>query len=173
MLFSLSDSKYLKNQLKSTRDSKIFREMIDVQYVLRFFTVRNTWEEFPGNMDVAMDNFMIRNYKNSAANIDEQIQIFKNSLDFSEKIWGNEGFMKPNSSRRVLQGFYDIQMVSASLLSDTERKNAISKDQKVRDGLILLLDHDQTFSDSVTQFTSNAKNVKYRIETFTNFLKAI
>src|SRR5665647_486672 len=64
MIFDLSGSKYLVKQLKSTKESKIYREMIDVQYVLRFFTVKAYWDSFPGNMDLAMDRFMASNYRN-------------------------------------------------------------------------------------------------------------
>lgn len=173
MLFELSASKYLVSQLKSTQTSKIYREMVDVQYVLRFFTVLEYWSNFPGNMDKAMDQFMRDNYKNSKVKVADQRQKYVSALDFCNTIWGVEGFMKPAASKRVLQGFYDIEMVCCSMLTTAERQKAINKQQQVRDGLIQLLEHDETFSESVTQFTSNSKNMEYRISTFTAFLKTI
>ena len=173
MLFSLSESKYLVNQLGSEKGSKVYREMIDVQYVLRFFTVNEYWDEFPGNMDLAMDRYMQNNYKNPKKKIIEQRKIFESSLEFCEKVWGDEGFLKPGGSIRVLQGFFDIEMVCPALLTNEERTNAINKKKEVRKRLVNLLENDEAFYESVTQFTSNAKNVRYRIETFTEVLKNI
>ncbi|RDV16927.1 DUF262 domain-containing protein [Pontibacter diazotrophicus] len=173
MLFELSESAYLSTQLKSTKGTKVYREMIDVQYVLRFFTMRNYWENFPGNMDVAMDSFMKENYKNTKKEVQLQKDIFMNSLNFCQIVWGDEGFMKPDSSKRVLQGFYDIEMVCVSLISKEQREKAISKKDKVRKFLKDKLDNDENFSESVSQFTSNPKNVKYRIETFREILNTI
>jgi hypothetical protein len=76
MLFLMSDNQYLAVQLKATHTSKVYREMIDVQYVLRFFTVRQFWQNFPGNMDVAMDSFMAANYRNKTPQIAAQQQLF-------------------------------------------------------------------------------------------------
>lgn len=173
MLFELSEKEYLKQQLHSTKDSKNYKEMIDVQYVLRFFTIKEYWNKFPGNMDKAMDEFMFNNYKNSNTEILKQKSDFLRSLKFCEEIWGEVGFMKPDSSKRILQGFYDVQVICSSYLNDNEYQNAINKGPQVQNALVELLSNDKTFEESITQFTSNTKNVKYRIETFTNTLKNI
>ena len=173
LLFELSQSEYLNTQLRATHDSKVYKEMIDVQFVLRFFTVKAYWDSFPGNMDQAMDRFMSENYKNSAQTIDNQKSDFLRSLTFCEIVWGNEGFMKPESSKRVLQGFYDIQMVCCSLLNTEEYNLALEQPAEVRKALNYLIENDAVFVESVTQFTSNQKSVKYRIQTFTNVLKNI
>lgn len=173
LLFELSENSYLRRQLKSTKDSKNYKEMIDVQYVLRFFTIQKYWDKFPGNMDKAMDHFMLNNYKNKQEKIDIQKDSYLRALQFCEKIWGDEGFMKPDSSKRILQGFYDVQLVCSSFLTDNEYENAIQNRLEVKRKLINLLKNDNRFEESVSQFTSNTKNVKYRIETFTNTLKTI
>lgn len=173
LLFDLSQLDYLNKQLKATKDSKIYKEMIDVQYVLRFFTLKEYWANFPGNMDQAMDKFMAKNYKNSDSLVNQQKIEFERALNFCEKIWGDEGFMKPDASKRVLQGFYDIEMVCSSFLTDSQYQNAIEKKVKVKQSLGSLLDNDQDFTESVTQFTSNHRNVKYRIETFIDVLKNV
>ncbi len=173
MLFDLSESKYLVKQLKATKESKIYREMVDVQYVLRFFTVQAYWDTFPGNMDLAMDRFMANNYRNPPEKILAQRKEFIDALAFCEQIWENDGFMKPNSSRRVLQGFYDIQMVCSTFLSPRQKANAIPKKDAVKKALIKILDDDDEFLESVTQFTSNHHSVKYRIETFIDVLKSM
>lgn len=173
MLFELSESNYLKSQLKATKESKTYREMVDVQYVLRFFTIKEYWKTFPGNMDKAMDKFMSANYKNSPQIIDAQKKDFLESLRFCEAVWGKEGFLKPNSNKRVLQGFYDIEMVCASMLSSKQKNRLISKKTEIKNTLTKALKEDEDFSESVTQFTSNPFNVEYRISKFSEILKAI
>jgi hypothetical protein len=173
LLFSLSESPYLVQQLGATKDSKVYREMTDVQYVLRYFTVLAYWNSFPGNMDLAMDKYMRDNYRNPKKKISEQKRQFESSLAFCEQIWGKEGFIRPESSKRVLQGIFDIEMICCALLTDAQRQNAINKKKEVKKGLVELLNKDQDFMESVTQFTQNAKNVFYRIDRFTKLLKAI
>lgn len=173
MLFDLSANDYLCNQLKATKQSKVYREMIDVQYVLRFFTVHDCWDKFPGNMDKAMDTFMSNNHRSNYATINNFKLLFNNAIDFCKKIWGNDGFMRPDGNKRVLQGFYDIQMVCSTLLTENERENAIINKERVKELLVNKLYSDEVFNDSVTQFTSNPGNVKYRIDKFTEVLKGI
>jgi hypothetical protein len=170
LLFDLSENQYLSSQLKSTKDSKNYKEMIDVQYVLRYFTLKEYWDHFPGNMDKAMDEFMFRNYKNSESDNDKQKELFTRSINFCQEIWGDEGFMKPDSSKRILQGFYDVQMVCSSFLNKAQYDKAINKKANVKKALVDLLATDKVFEESITQFTSNTKSVKYRIEKFKEIL---
>lgn len=173
MLFDMSQAQYLRSQLKATPQSKIYSEMIDVQYVLRFFTVREYWQSFHGNMDVAMDSFMQYFHKISKKQVKTLQTIFEQALDFCEAIWGDEGFKKPGGNSRVLQGYYDVQMVCSSLLTDAERDNAMRKPDKVREVLVSLLENDEDFQESISQFTSNPRSVEYRIRTFADALKAL
>jgi hypothetical protein len=173
LLFDLSGNQYLNKQLKATKQSKIYREMIDVQYVLRFFTVRAHWGKFSGNMDLAMDAFMAQNYRNDEVAIGKYKIIFEDAIDFCNQIWGDDGYMKPEGNKRVLQGFFDIQMVCSTLLTDQERTKAIANKEKVKESLIEILHNDDVFNESVTQFTSNPANIKYRIEKFSEILRRI
>jgi len=173
LLFDLSKNEYLSTQLKATPGSKTYKEMVDVQYVLRFFTMREFYKNFPGNMDKAMDVFMGEHYKMGPRSIAQCKVIFNKSIDFCRRIWGAEGFMKPGGNTRVLQGFFDIQMVCASLLSEAERENAVAKKNKVKELLSSRINRDMEFADSLTQFTSNPENVKLRIETFCEMLKSV
>lgn len=173
LLFDLSANEYLNKQLKATKQSKVYREMIDVQFVLRFFTIRETWENFPGNMDFAMDSFMTDNHRNNDSVISSLKFVYENAIEFCKQIWGDDGFMRPEGNRRVLQGFFDIQMVCSTLLTEPERANAITNKERVKEALIEILKTDEVFNDSVTQFTSNSGNVKYRIEKFAEILRGV
>ena len=173
MLFELSELPYFKQQLKATPESKVFREMIDVQYVLRFFTIKEYWKTFPGNIDKAMDAFMAINYRNDFKKLKLQAKEFKDALEFCEIVWGVEGFLKPNSNTRVIQGFFDIQMVCAAMLSQRQKAHLLKIKSKVKSELIKLLNNDEDFVESVSQFTSNPANVSYRISTFFETLNSL
>jgi len=174
LLIEISEYENFKKIFKSKENSKIYREMTDVQFILRFFTVKNSWKDFPGNMDVAMDTFMKKHYQSD----EQQIEKFKNdfirAFNASLSIWEDKVFLNPIGSKRVLQGFYDIQMVCLSLLNDTQLEKVIDNKEQVKK---LLNDavskEDKRFVTALTQFTSNPKNVEYRIETFLNLLKTI
>ncbi|HHS9963129.1 Protein of uncharacterised function DUF262 [Klebsiella pneumoniae] len=172
-LFELSENVHLKEMLKSTKTSPMYREMTDVQYVLRFFTLRAYWEDFPGNMDKAMDSYMSENVDMPSRDIDNLKHIFNRSVDFCEAVWGVNAFKRLGKSSRVIQGMYDVQMVSSSLLNHREYDNAILKPREVNDLLLNEMTTNEEFLISITQFTSNAEHVRYRIEHFTSLLKRI
>ncbi|WOE83818.1 DUF262 domain-containing protein [Aeromonas veronii] len=174
LLFELSETEPFMKILKSDdKKGKVYREMTDVQFVLRFFTVKNSWTEFPGNMDMAMDKFMSMNHKASQAEVERYKLEFNRAFDACYSIWGNDCFIKPNSSKRVLQGFYDIQMVCVSLLTDIEIQRVIECREDVKRALENELENNEEFRESVTQFTSNPKAIHYRIQRFLDILKAI
>ncbi|MDI9276034.1 DUF262 domain-containing protein [Pantoea sp. EABMAA-21] len=173
MLFDVSENISLRKMLKFSKTSPMYREMIDVQYVLRFFTVKSFWDVFPGNMDKAMDNFMSEHANAPKIIIDRMKDDFLRSLAFCEAVWGDDSFKRLDKSTRVIQGMFDVQMVCPSMLNTAEYTNAINNPQVVRDALKNALDNDPEFLHSVTQFTSNPANVNYRIGCFSNILKSI
>lgn len=172
-LFELSDNPFLKEMLKSGKNTKIYQEMGDVQYVLRFFTVLSLWDNFPGNMDKAMDIYMAENARASDKKVEELKSLFLRSINFCEAVWGKDSYKRIDNSQRVIQGVFDVQMVCSAFLSDQEYNSAIIKAQEVRDALNSELINNAQFLEAVTQFTSNPKNIKYRISHFCEILKGI
>jgi len=173
MLFEVSENAALRAMLKFSKSSPMYREMVDVQYVLRFFTVREYWSDFHGNMDKAMDEFMSTHIHSSSANIQKMKDVYLKSINFCQSVWGGESFKRLDKSTRVIQGMYDVQMVCPSLLTDAEYNNAITQPAKVKKALDDALKNDPEFLNAVTQFTSNPRNVNYRISAFTNILRRI
>ena len=173
LLLKLSENNDFRNILKSNEDSKIYKEMIDIQFVLRFFTIKEKWKNFPNNMDVAMDDFMKSNYQKNQQQINKLESDFNRAFNACLMIWEDKTFLKPNGTKQVLQGFYDIQMVCLSLLNDVELSKAIDNKEKVQELLENEVNTNNKFSKALTQFTSNSKNVEYRIETFLTLLKTI
>lgn len=171
-LIELSAQPFFAARLKATPTSKVYREMTDVQYVLRFFTVLEYWSAFPGNMDKAMDAYMQANHKKPASFVATIRKKFVEALAFCERTWGDRAFTNPRSNSRFLQGFYDTQMVCYSLLTPRQQQRVDQNPAAAKRAFGNLL-RNAVFAESISQFTSNPKNVKHRIETYVSELKNI
>lgn len=96
LLLRLSENADFRKILKASEDSKIYKEMIDIQFVLRFFTVKEKWKNFPNNMDVAMDDFMKNNYQSNQEEVNELELAFNRAFNACLNIWEEKTFLKPN-----------------------------------------------------------------------------
>lgn len=173
MLLKLSEIDFFRKQIGADNNSTVYKEMGDIQFVLRFFTLRSMYLNFPGNMDKAMDTYMKDFHASTDKTINEHIKVFTRSLNFCQTVFGDSAFKKPNGNAKTIQGFFDIQMVPASLVSHAELQNAVdNKDELIR-RINAELENNENFLESVTQFTSNAKNVEYRISRVIEIIKDI
>jgi hypothetical protein len=178
LIMNLSGNKILHQQLKIQNEkNKLYQEMTDVEYVLRFFALRETWKDFCGNFQIAMNDLMKKNQHISPQECDNLKNIFEETISLCYAIWEKQAFMRPSGSNSVrnllVQGFYDLQMVSISLF--LKHKNMINeeKKQQIRDKFVNKYDEDKKFEDSIRKFTSNPENVKYRIETMNKILSEV
>ena len=180
LIINLSENSILHQQLKidekKKKENKLYREMVDVEYVLRFFTLRETWQDFGGNFKVAMDKFMEDNQNADDQKCQELREIFEESISLCSQIWGKQAFMRPSGKsvrNLVVQGFYDLQMVSVSLF--LKHKNIIddNKSKQIRDEFTKEYEEDKKFEDSIRKFTSNPENVEYRIKKMNEILSKV
>jgi hypothetical protein len=180
LIINLSENSILHQQLKidekNKKENKLYREMVDVEYVLRFFTLRETWKNFGGNFQVAMDKFMEDNQNADAQKCQELKEIFEESISLCSQIWGKQAFMRPSGKsvrNLVVQAFYDLQMVSVSLF--LKHKNIIddNKSKQIRDEFTKEYEADKKFEDSIRKFTSNPENVEYRIKKMNEILSKV
>ncbi|WP_295716662.1 DUF262 domain-containing protein [Mucilaginibacter sp.] len=169
LIYHLSENDFLRRQLKIINKSeKPYKQMVDAEYVLRFFTLRDLWYNFPGNMNVAMNLYMDRNRIIDETEITRLNNIFLTTINYCKDIWGDNAFMRFDGDQHrklILQGFYDVQMVPISLIVD--KGIILTNDQKqaIRNAFVLKYETDASFQDSIRQFTSNSERVKYRIGT--------
>lgn len=176
LLIELSENSFLRKQLniepgKNKIKSKIYQEMLDVEYVLRFFTLRDYWDKFPGNMRIAMNNYMEKNHQSHKLNIIENRDLFNKTLDVCEKIWGSQAFKRPNGRNEMIQGIYDVQTVSLSFFIANHKVSLLRNKNKIKEGFEKLYIEDNDFEISMRQFTSNIKQVYYRIRTMNNLIE--
>jgi hypothetical protein len=177
LLVELSENNIFRKQfnLETERErekSKIYKEMLDVEYVLRFFTLRDTWNNFNGNMKIAMDNFMEMNYRSKDLNIDKYKYMFNQTIELCETIWGDRAFKRPDGRNEIIQGIFDVQTVGLSFFLD-KSNIIIERKKQISDKFENQYFQDKEFQVSMRQFTSNIKQVNYRIGTMINLLDEI
>lgn len=173
-IVGLSRNKFLMQQLKSKLEtSKPYKEMIDVEYVLRFFTLRDCWDKFPGNIRVAMDSFMRNNYKSRNLDIPKMENLFADTMQLCNDIWKERSFKRPDGRDEIIQGIYDVQAVSLSFYIEKHKDKMLLKKNEIRDGFNTLYEQDKEFEISMRQFTSNIKQVQYRIGTMNKLIENI
>lgn len=177
LLVSLSENEFFRIQFnietKSKREkSKIYKEMLDVEYVLRFFTLRDSWNNFNGNMKIAMDNYMEKNYRDKDLNVGELNSIFHKTIELCSIIWGERAFKRPDGRNEIIQGIFDVQTVALSFFLNQEDQILQNREQ-IFNRFEDLYYEDQNFQISMRQFTSNIKQVNYRIGTMIQLFQEI
>lgn len=175
LLVKLSEHPFLRKQFnldndKTRENSKLYREMLDVEYVLRFFTLRDTWDAFTGNMRVAMDRYMEKNYLEKGLHLERLEKIYNDTIEVCEIIWGDEAFQRPDGRKEIIQGIFDVQTVSLSLFVEQNKKALIDNKDIIKTNFENSYRDDKEFENSIRQFTSNIKQVNYRISTMNNII---
>ncbi|OYZ00136.1 MAG: hypothetical protein B7Y37_11565 [Sphingobacteriia bacterium 28-36-52] len=177
LMVELSENNFFRVQFnidteKNREKSKIYKEMLDVEYVLRFFTLRESWMSFSGNMRKEMDNYMENNYRNPNIVIDDLRSIFNKTMELCSEIWDDRAFKRPDGRNEIIQGIYDVQTVALSYFLNEETKIIERKEQIIKKFNHLYF-KDENFQISMRQFTSNIKQVNYRIGTMKNLFAEI
>lgn len=159
----------ITNQEKSA----IFKEMRDAEFVLRYFTFRNTWDSFSGGMMRHMDEFMANNQKLPQDALEEHRDDFKKTLTAVEAAFGSHAFQrwipeKRTWRKQVLASLFDAQMFASRGRSPRQLRSAHTK--------ILLemrrLFRDADFRQSIDAATNTPRLFRYRIERMNNLLDA-
>lgn len=177
LLVTLSENEIFRKQFnlvseKDREKSKLYKEMTDVEYVLRFFTLRAKWENFNGNMRISMDTFMEENLDISQNQLTDYENDYLKILKLCDIIWEDRAFKRPDGRNEIIQGIYDVQTVALSFFLNQE-SNIISKKKLIREEFEKQYFEDSEFQTSMRQFTSNIKQVNYRISKMIDILTEV
>ncbi|MDO8416871.1 MAG: hypothetical protein Q7S87_11755 [Agitococcus sp.] len=177
LLIELSENTFFKNQISGNKSdseykkSRFYQEMQDVEYVLRFFTLRLYWNNFKyfnNNMQNAMNQFMDEN-KNNTNGFSEN---FNNTMEVVQAIWGPKSFKRIDGTNKIILGIYDAQTVAISLLIDEGLKDKlIANAEYISVKFDSTYRKDTIFQESMRQFTSNSSNIEYRISTMMDLMR--
>jgi len=176
MIFEVSESPFLKQRLKIITDSSsAYVQMDDAEYVLRYFSLMESWQSFSGSLRDELDRCMVRNAKLTAAEVGALKQQFVSALDACEKIWGDYAFQRHTGTGwrdQLLAGMYDAEMIAVSQLDTVQLDKAIQNRDAVIDLTAALFD-ESDFDRAVRQGTNTPSFVRLRINAVHNLLNSI
>lgn len=165
LLFELSEHQFLKDRLKTdTPNSTSYKNMDDVEHVLRFFTLKERWKDMGGVLGTEMDRFMAT-HRN--ADVAPLRKMFERALNACQQIWGDRAFCKPVDGgwrEQTISPLFDSQMVAVSMLSSNQINTLSTRSARVIKGTINLFKTDQKFVKAVSQSTNNASAVRLRVK---------
>jgi hypothetical protein len=176
LIFSLSETPFLKKQLKITSvESSGYLHMEDAEFVLRFFALKKSWQTFSGSLRVELDKYMAENRNPSKLEIEKLKEDFLESIGMCQKIWGDNAFKRYTGSNwrsQFLSGMYDAEMIAVSELTSAQRTNLGSKADVIVEETSKLFD-DSNFDKWVRQGTNTPSFVRNRINAVLKVLTTV
>lgn len=177
LLVDLSANKFLRLRLKITNDrASLYRTMADVEFVLRFLTLREQWKTFSGDFRKSMDTFMQTHQNPTESQLRDFRVAFETSLTTCEALWGQDSFKRldfGNWRDQMLAGMYDAQMIAVDRLSKEQRENLMEKKRAVSDATSQLF-ADFEFESAVRVATNTPSKLEYRVNAvYTSLISAL
>ncbi len=176
MLFESAGASFLHRQLKIVRMRETpYKEMQDVEAVLRFLSLSSNWQNFSGKMRHSLDAFAAVSRDISKQKIAVAKKSFETALARCQLLWGDDAFKRYQGTAyrdQFMSAMFDAQMIAASELSEARYKTLSSKTAAVRRETLRLF-HDDKFVDSIRVSTNTPSKVRYRIMTMKDTLKNI
>lgn len=175
LIIRLAENEFLQDQLKIRNEkSTAYREMADVEYVLRFLTLCETWQDFTGSLRRSMDEFMSRNRMADAGTLAGYEGVFERSINSCQRIWGDLAFKRPAADawrHQTLAGMYDAQMLAVYNISDQIIQRLADNSERVIEQTRNLFLEDPIFEESVRRATNTPSRIIYRVVTLREMLQ--
>ncbi|WJR69401.1 DUF262 domain-containing protein [Neorhizobium sp. CSC1952] len=175
-IYQLSEHGFLRKRLKiDGPKSSAYRDMDDAEYVLRFMTLRERYENFSGDLAKEMDEFMRRNQSLSDWDIGTVAGYFSEAIHRCEVLWGDNAFRRPDGNGwrdQTLAGMYDAQMIAAFEVDPAVVQKGQQKTAAVLSGTKALFADDE-FDKSVRTGTNTPQRIRYRIQKMREMLEAL
>jgi len=145
--------------------SAVYKEMRDAEFVLRYFTFRDTWQTFSGGMKRQMDNFMVKNQRLPDVRLAEMREDFLSTLKAVKAAFGEHAFRRwvPDSQswrRQVLAALFDAEMFACRGL---DCEVLVQNQAAILDGLKALFG-DSQFLKAIDAATNTPGLFRHRIE---------
>ncbi|MED5509434.1 MAG: DUF262 domain-containing protein [Pseudomonadota bacterium] len=174
LLFKLAENEFLRNKLKITsKNSTAYRNMDDLEHVLRFLTLRDRWKKMGNVLSEEMDDFMRVNRESDGQNFEK---FFNSAIERCQILWGDYAFQKPLKNgwrEQLISPLYDAEMVAVTQISDDLYKKLKTKHNLVVNRTETLFEEDADFVKSISQSTNNPSAIYKRVSTLVNMLEDI
>ncbi|MCT2359416.1 DUF262 domain-containing protein [Brevibacterium casei] len=172
-IIKLATHEFLRQQLKiSDNESSAYSDMSDVESVVRFFALSETWRNYGGSLRDALDDFMLKNYQIGPRKILEFTERFNRAIGWCSRLWGDFAFKRHDGSQwrdQMIGGVYDAQMIAVDQTSDSKlnvlKPNSVAMETRK-------LFKDSEFDSSVRVSTNTSSRVRYRIQRMIDVLDA-
>jgi Protein of unknown function DUF262 len=160
--------------IKVKEKSAIYQEMRDAEFVLRYFTFKDTWPTASSRIKASLDHFLVENQKMAKKKIGELKEQFLKTVDTVQAAFGEYAFRryvpsKDSWRRQILASLYDAQMLAChgkeSMKLGPHRSKIISKMKK-------LFGNDE-FDQAITSATNTPASFQYRIKAVKELLDSI
>jgi hypothetical protein len=175
LMIKLSGAPFLRQQLKISKNNEpAYLQMQDVEYVLRYFMMRDSWKNFSGDYRRSMDHYMERNREPDQNGLKAFKDDFQSSLARCEAFWGDcafKRFGKDGVRNQFLAGMYDAQMVAVSQLTLAESNSLAEKQGDVLSATETLFEDNKEFDNWVRVGTNTRSSVENRINAILELLK--
>lgn len=150
--------------VKNKDNSRIYKEMRDSELVLRFFTFKETWSSFKGDIRRSMDAFMEAHQHVNDVDIAVFREAFLSTLKKVTTVFRDHAFHrwmpeKRSWRRQVLASLYDAQMFAFQNVPLEEVKD---KADVIMQRFVALF-ADAEFSKSIDAATNTPQYFKARI----------
>jgi hypothetical protein len=176
LIYTLSDDPFLKRRLKITSEkSAAYSDMSNAEYVLRFLTLLDTWEDFSGDFSKSMNDYMVANRFIRQQSGQRLGQAFTWAIRGCERIWDDHAFERPvgNGWRaQALAGLYDAEMVGVSGVTTVQLDKLHERREEVVRGTRKLFE-DPEFEAAVRVGTNTPSRVRYRISRMRDLLSKL
>lgn len=176
LLLDLSEHPSFRRLLGMSKPatSMLFKEMRDVELVLRFFAFRDDWATFSGGMAKRLDQFMADNQRAKKPELDEMRRSFLQTLDTVEAAFGGNAFRRYNPETRtwrkpVLAALFDAQMFASMDRTALEVSNHAHEIEKAYKRLFSASD----FRQAIDAATNTPARFRARIEMMRTLFSAV
>lgn len=174
LLLDLSQNEFLTERMKiSSEKSTAYRNMDDVEHVLRFFAIQDNWSDMGSVLGDEMDRFMASNRHSETENFRN---LFNKSIARCSDLWGEYSFYKPAQAgwrTQLISPLYDAQMVGASLLTNPQHEKLKQKQNDILEGTRDLFKNNHDFVKAVSQSTNNPASIRKRVSTIYDLLVSL
>lgn len=158
--------------ISARHKSAIYQEMRDAEFVLRYFTFRDSWRTFSGGMKRQMDRFMDANQRMDAAWLETLKTEFGRTVDVVEAAFGNHAFHrwmpeKQTWRKQVLAALFDAEMFAAREFRVEEVRG---KQSQIAEGLKKLFEQND-FRQSIDAATNTPTYFRHRISAMLDMMK--
>lgn len=167
LLFDLGENAFLRERLKiATEKETPYKEMQDVEAVLRYLCISVEWKTFSGDMRRSLDAYAAANQNPTKAKIASVKAHFTSAIGRCEDLWGANAFRRYDTTAyrdQFMSALYDAQMTAVAELSQARFNVLKTKKVAVARGNLTLF-KDPKFVDAVRVSTNSPSKVTYRIK---------